>query len=140
MSEETRTTEETAESAPETQPASAAAEPSESEGNEAREDAPGSGQPVAATFAQVPSAHASGESGPIERVFDLEVPVHVELGRTRLTIEEILRLRPGAVVELDRAADRPVDLMVHGKRVARGEIVVVDDYYGIRITEVGGDD
>lgn len=78
-----------------------------------------------------------GESASLDRIYDLKVPVTVELGRATLAVEEILRLAPGAVVELDRAADQPVEMFVHGKCVARGEIVVVDDFYGVRITSVG---
>lgn len=74
---------------------------------------------------------------PLERVYDLTVPVTVEVGRTNLSVQEILQLSPGSVVELDHAADAPVELLVHGKCVAKGEIVVVDDFYGVRITSVG---
>jgi flagellar motor switch protein FliN len=79
------------------------------------------------------SAARSSETG-LDRVYDLTVPVTVELGRATLSVQEILELAPGAVVELDRAADAPVELFVHGKCVAKGQIVVVDGYYGIRIT------
>lgn len=90
----------------------------------------------AASFPEV-NAGAGAAAQPLERVYDLKVPVAVELGRATLTVEEILRLAPGSVVELDRAADQPVELVVHGKCVARGEIVVVDDLYGVRITAIG---
>jgi flagellar motor switch protein FliN/FliY len=79
------------------------------------------------------SAAKSGETA-LDRIYDLTVPVTVELGRATLSVQEILELSPGAVVELDRAADAPVELFVHGKCVAKGQIVVVDGYYGIRIT------
>ena len=62
--------------------------------------------------------------------------VTVELGRTRMTVRELLSLAPGAVVELDRAAGSPADLLVNGRLIARGEVVVVDEEYGIRITEI----
>lgn len=78
----------------------------------------------------------SVSEAPLERIFDLTVPVTVELGRATLSVQEILQLGPGAVVELERAADQPVELFVHGKSVARGQIVVVDGYYGIRITSL----
>jgi len=60
----------------------------------------------------------------------------VEIGRTRMTVKELLQLTPGAVVELDRAAGSPADLLVNGRLIARGEIVVVDEDYGIRVTEI----
>jgi flagellar motor switch protein FliN/FliY len=75
-------------------------------------------------------------AAPLERIHDLTVPVAVELGGASLTVQEILELAPGAIVELDRPADSPVELHVHGKCVARGQIVVVDGYYGIRITSL----
>lgn len=67
---------------------------------------------------------------------DVEMQVTVELGRTRLTVRELLALVPGAVVELDRAAGSVVDLFVNGTLVAKGEVVVVDEVFGIRVTEI----
>lgn len=69
---------------------------------------------------------------------DVVMEVAVELGRTRMTISELLSLAPGAVVELDRAAGSPADLLVNGTLLARGEVVVVDEDFGIRITEIVG--
>ncbi|MFC6411087.1 flagellar motor switch protein FliN [Planobispora longispora] len=66
----------------------------------------------------------------------VEMSVTAELGRTRMTIRELLSLSPGAVVELDRAAGSPVDLLVNGRLIARGEVVVIDENFGIRITEI----
>ena len=63
-----------------------------------------------------------------------------ELGRTRMTVRELLSLSPGAVVELDRLAGSPSDLLVNGTLIARGEVVVVDEEFGIRITEIVGAD
>lgn len=83
-------------------------------------------------------AGAKAGGGPLERVYGLTVPVSVELGRTSMSVQDILELTTDSVVELDRAADSPVELLVHGKCVARGEIVVVDDYYGVRISEIVG--
>jgi len=80
---------------------------------------------------------AAAANLPLDRIYDLQVPVSVELGRSSVTVQEILQLAPGAVVELDQSADAPVSLYVHGKCVAKGEIVVVDEYYGVRITSVG---
>jgi len=67
---------------------------------------------------------------------DVEMTITVELGRARLSVRELLALVPGSVVELDRAAGAPADLMVNGRLLARGEVVVVDEDYGIRITEI----
>ena len=69
-----------------------------------------------------------------------EVPLEVsaELGRTRLSVAEILQLNVGSIVELDRTAGAPVDVVVNGSLIARGEVVVIDDEYGVRITEIMG--
>ncbi|UDY38042.1 flagellar motor switch protein FliN [Dermatobacter hominis] len=69
---------------------------------------------------------------------DVEMTVTAELGRTRMNVSELLTLGPGSVVELDRAAGSPADLLVNGTPVARGEVVVVDEEYAIRVTEILG--
>jgi flagellar motor switch protein FliN len=69
-------------------------------------------------------------------VMDVPVEVTVEIGRRRMRIAEILRLGAGAVLELTKAADEPLDIYVNNKPIARGEAVVVGDRYGIRVTEV----
>jgi flagellar motor switch protein FliN/FliY len=65
--------------------------------------------------------------------------VTVEIGRTRMTVRELLDLAPGAVLELDRAAGSPADLLVNGRLIARGEVVVIDEDFGLRITEIAVD-
>jgi len=72
----------------------------------------------------------------LDMLRDVEMEVTVEIGRTRMTVRELLELSPGQVVELDRAAGSPADLLVNGTLLARGEIVVVDEDFGIRITEI----
>ena len=69
---------------------------------------------------------------------DVEMGVTVELGRARLTVAEILSLTIGSVVELDRIAGSPVDVLVNGTLIARGEVVVVDEEFGVRVSEVIG--
>lgn len=75
---------------------------------------------------------------PLDLLHDVEMAVTVELGRTRMAVRDLLSLAPGAVVELDRAAGSPVDVLVNGKLIARGEVVVIDDDFGIRISEILG--
>ncbi len=67
---------------------------------------------------------------------DVEVELAVELGRVKLPLRDLLALGPGAVLELDRAADAPVDVLVNGCLVARGEVVVIDGEFGVRVTAV----
>ena len=69
-------------------------------------------------------------------VMDVPVEVTVEIGRRRMRIAEILRLGAGAILELSKAADEPLDIYVNNRPIARGEAVVVGDHYGIRVTEV----
>ncbi|HLR30713.1 MAG TPA: flagellar motor switch protein FliN [Paenalcaligenes sp.] len=72
----------------------------------------------------------------IDMIMDIPVQLSVELGRTRLTIKNILQLGQGSVVELDGLAGEPMDVYVNGYLIAQGEVVVVDDKYGIRITDI----
>jgi len=74
--------------------------------------------------------------GGLDMLHDVEMEVSAELGRTRMSVRELLSLSPGAIVELDRAAGSPSDLLVNGRLIARGEVVVVDENFGIRITEI----
>lgn len=67
---------------------------------------------------------------------DIPVEVTVELGRTQMSLREVLELQEGSVIELDRLAGEPLDLKVGGQLIAQGEVVAVDDYYGLRITNV----
>jgi flagellar motor switch protein FliN/FliY len=69
----------------------------------------------------------------VQMLLDINLNVTIELGRTRLSIRKILELGPGSIIELDRLAGEPVDLLVNDKVVAKGEVVVVDEYFGIRI-------
>lgn len=72
----------------------------------------------------------------LELLHNVEMAVTAELGRTRMTVRDLLSLMPGTVVELDSAAGSPVDLLVNGTLIARGEVVVVDEEFGVRITEI----
>nr|WP_281374732.1 flagellar motor switch protein FliN [Nocardioides soli] len=69
----------------------------------------------------------------------VDMEVTVEIGRTRMTVRDLLELTPGAVLELDRAAGSPADLLVNGRLIARGEVVVIDEDFGLRITEIAVD-
>ncbi len=82
------------------------------------------------------SAGAGGESANLDLLLDVQIPVSVEVGGTRMPLDDILKLVPGSVVCLDKKAEEPIDLRVNGKLVARGEVVLVDDTYGLRITQI----
>lgn len=89
-----------------------------------------------AEFDQLSPAGANGEGARIDLLLDVSLQVSVELGRTRMTIGEVLALRSGSVVELDKLAGEPADILVNGTLIARGEVVVVDEKFGVRIIEV----
>jgi flagellar motor switch protein FliN/FliY len=72
----------------------------------------------------------------LERLHDVPVELAVEIGRTRMTIGDALALGPGSIVTLNKLAGDPVDLLVNGKPIARGEVVVIDEEFGLRVTEV----
>lgn len=107
-------------------------------------DAPVAADPVAgvaapAPFAGVPTAQPDNRPvRSLAMLHGVEMSVTVELGRARLLMRDLLALRAGSIVELDRAAGSPVDVMVNGTLLARGEVVVVDDELGVRITEIVG--
>jgi flagellar motor switch protein FliN/FliY len=95
-------------------------------------------------FTPLPDTAAGGVPIPpagevdLSRLTDVSVELTVEVGRTRMSLGETLSLGPGSVVTLDRLADQPVDLLVNGRPIARGEVVVIDEQFGLRITEVAG--
>jgi flagellar motor switch protein FliN/FliY len=81
-------------------------------------------------------AAAPALRGGLDMLHNVEMEVSAELGRTRMSVRELLTLNPGAIVELDRAAGSPADLLVNGRLIAKGEVVVIDENFGIRITEI----
>ena len=76
-----------------------------------------------------------GESS-LEMILDIPVTVAVEIGRTKITISNLLKLNQGSVVELDRLAGEPMDVLVNGTLIAHGEVVVVNEKFGIRLTDI----
>jgi flagellar motor switch protein FliN len=89
--------------------------------------------PFETTTSAAPVEPSSAE---LERLYDVPVELAVEIGRTQMTIRETLALGPGSIVTLDKLAGEPVDLLVNGKPIARGEVVVLDEEFGLRVTEV----
>ncbi len=88
------------------------------------------------SFNDVHSAASDEGNAGFERVQDISLEIAVELGRTRLLIKDILELTSGSIIELEKIAGEPVDLLANGLLIARGEVVVVEDSFGVRITEV----
>src|SRR5512142_2201661 len=76
------------------------------------------------------------QSRRLDMLLDVPLDVSVELGRCRMTIQELLALGPGSVIELDKVAGEPLDILINDRLVARGEAVVVNDKFGVRITDI----
>jgi flagellar motor switch protein FliN/FliY len=92
-------------------------------------------RPVRFDALQPSNGAAAGQTG-IDLLMDVPLRISVELGRTRMSVREVLELQSGSVVELDRMAGDAVDILVNDRLMARGEVVVVDDKFGIRVTEI----
>jgi flagellar motor switch protein FliN len=92
--------------------------------------------PFETTTAPAAAAPADAAQLELERLYDVPVELAVEIGRTHMTIREALALGPGSIVTLQRLAGEPVDLLVNGKPIARGEVVVIDEEFGLRVTDV----
>ena len=73
---------------------------------------------------------------PLAMLLDLTLPISIELGRTSMTVQEILRLGRGSVIQLERLAGEPIDIYVGDRRFAEGEVVVLGEHFGVRITRI----
>ena len=93
-------------------------------------------QVAPAAFANFAPTPATGAGNDINMILDIPVQLTVELGRTRIPIKHILQLAQGSVVELDALAGEPMDVLVNGYLIAQGEVVVVNDKFGIRLTDI----
>ncbi len=92
--------------------------------------------PASFTNFAPPSGAPQGAGNDINMILDIPVQLTVELGRTRIPIKHILQLAQGSVVELDALAGEPMDVLVNGYLIAQGEVVVVNDKFGIRLTDI----
>ena len=87
-------------------------------------------------FGQLGYPSEGGQKSSVDLIMDVNVQVSVELGRSVMQVREVLALGPGSVVELDKHAGEPVEVVVNNKTIARGEVVVIDENFGVRITEI----
>ncbi len=113
--------------------ADALAEQAESESQESTADLP------KADFEELGAGVATvlgDENANLEVILDIPVTISMEVGKTKISIRNLLQLNQGSIVELDRLAGEPLDVMVNGTLVAHGEVVVVNEKYGIRLTDV----
>jgi len=98
--------------------------------------APAAAQSASQSVFKPLAGTAPGQGTDIDLIMDVPVQLTVELGRTRLTIKNLLQLGQGSVVELDGLAGEPMDIFVNGYLIAQGEVVVVEEKYGIRLTDI----
>ncbi len=77
-----------------------------------------------------------GQARRLDLLLDVPLDVSVELGRCRMSIHDLLSLSPGSVIELDKVAGEPLDILINGRLVARGEAIVVNDKFGVRLTDI----
>ncbi|WP_370263519.1 flagellar motor switch protein FliN [Limnobacter sp.] len=93
-------------------------------------------KPAAGLFQPFAGSVASNTQNDIDMILDIPVQLTVELGRTKIPIKHILQLAQGSVIELDGLAGEPMDVLVNGYLIAQGEVVVVNDKFGIRLTDI----
>jgi flagellar motor switch protein FliN/FliY len=113
-----------------------AAAVSEARPEQASELQDGGDQVAPASFTNFPATPAPVAANDINMILDIPVQLTVELGRTRIPIKHILQLAQGSVVELDALAGEPMDVLVNGYLIAQGEVVVVNEKFGIRLTDI----
>jgi flagellar motor switch protein FliN/FliY len=94
---------------------------------------------ISSTVAGGPGESGSSEERGIDLLGDVDLDVSIELGRTEMLVEDVLKLQSGSVVELDKLAGDPVDVFVNGRLVARGEVLVLNDNFCIRVSEIVAD-
>ena len=82
------------------------------------------------------AAPAEQAQGDLDLVLDVPVELSVEIGRTTMTIGETLEIGPGSIITLNKMTGEPVDLLVNGRRIARGEVVAIDEEFGLRVTQI----
>jgi len=89
-----------------------------------------------AEFDELVGGAFGGSEVPMSMLMDLTLPVSIELGRTSMTVQEILRLGRGSVIQLERLAGEPIDIYVGDRRFAEGEVVVLGEHFGVRVTRI----
>lgn len=92
--------------------------------------------PMEAAFEELQQVIASGGEVPLGLLLDLTLPVSIELGRTAMSVQDILRLGRGSVIQLERLAGEPIDVYVGDRRFAEGEVVVLGEHFGVRLTRI----
>jgi len=103
------------------------------------------GRPAAPSAAKAPDLSelapparvgATGMAGSLEALLDVSLPVAIEFGRTHMTVQEVLELGNGSVIQLDRMVGEPIDIYISDRKLAEGEVVVIGEHFGVRITRI----
>ncbi len=97
---------------------------------------PMAGVVAGASFDELAQGLADGGDVPLSMLMDLTLPISIELGRTSMTVQDVLRLGRGSVIQLERLAGEPIDIFVGDRRFAEGEVVVLGEHFGVRITRI----
>ena len=99
---------------------------------------PETGPPITGERRSDPEGPSSEELQNLQHLLDVRMPLTIRLGSTRMNLDRLLRLVPGAILELDQREETPLEVLANGHVIARGEVVVLDERFGLRITEIGG--
>lgn len=95
-----------------------------------------SATPAPPQLAEFERVASNGTEVPLSMLFSLSLPISIELGRTSMSVQEILRLGRGSVIQLERLAGEPIDIFVGDRRFAEGEVVVLGEHFGVRVTRI----
>lgn len=92
--------------------------------------------PQAAPLSELPHGARGGAGSSLDTLLDVSLPVAIEFGRTSMTVQEVLELGAGSVIQLDRMVGEPIDIYVGDRKLAEGEVVVIGEHFGVRITRI----
>ncbi len=94
-------------------------------------------EPQAASFGDLSDAPSEqGSSASLDTLLDISLPVAIEFGRTKMTVQEVLDIGTGSVIQLERMVGEPIDVFVSDRKLAEGEVVVIGEHFGVRITRI----
>ncbi len=91
-----------------------------------------------ASFDELPGSLTGSDSAPLDTLLEVSLPVTIEFGRTQMSVQDVLQLGRGSVIQLDRVVGEPVDIYVTNRKLAEGEVVVIGEYFGVRLTALMG--
>lgn len=107
-------------------------------GSTANNDPSGAAATPTASYDELSGGVASISNAPLETLLDVPLPVTIEFGRTKMSVQEVLQLGRGSIIQLERVVGEPVDIYISDRKLAEGEVVVIGEYFGVRITTLMG--